>query len=264
METMRKAPEYQSPKCLVAFGSKVYSQNDEDGIICEIFNRIGATSKSFVEFGVGNGLENNTYALLFKGWKGLWIDGDPQLVATIRLNLPKTIASGALTVIHSFITRENIDSLIVAGSRQGEVDLLSIDIDGNDFYVFDAIKCIKARVIVIEYNAKFPPSWSFCMDYDSSHRWLGDDYFGASLKFLEEGFRRKGYSLVGCNLTGSNAFFVRADLVDDKFQSPFTAEQHFQPARYYLSEVMSGHKSSYRTLENSSIQRANVAIAVKD
>jgi hypothetical protein len=257
MDALRKEQRFDDPKCLIPFGYKVYSQNDEDGIINEIFNRIGVVSQTFVEFGVGNGLENNTYALLFKGWNGLWIDGDPELVAGIRANLPNTIAAGTLSVINSFVTVANINDLISSVVRSKEIDLLSIDIDGNDFYVLDAITCVEPRAIVTEYNAKFPPPWRFCMDYDASHVWSGDDCFGASLSFFEEGLSRKGYRLVGCNLTGSNAFFVREDLVEDKFLGPHTAETHYQPARYYLSEIASGHNSSFKALERSATARSS-------
>ena len=87
------------------------------------------------------------------------------------------------------------------------------------------------------------------MDYIENHIWSEDDCMGASLKYLEMNLPE--YSLVGCNLTGSNAFFVKKELVKDHFLPPFTAENHYQPARYYLSEYKSGHKPSFDTLENS-------------
>lgn len=251
LEALKREPRYAHPKHLARFGYKVYSQNDEDGIIAEIFERVGAVSRTFVEFGVGDGLENNTLTLLFKGWRGLWIEGNPRFVERIRTSLPVTIASGAVRVTNAFVTRENIDELISAALGEREIDLLSIDIDGNDFHVFDAITCVVPRVVVIEYNAKFPPPMIYCMDYDERHAWSGDDNFGASLKFLEQGFARRGYRLVGCNLTGSNAFFVRADLVGSKFLEPFSAENHYEPARYHLTGFPSGHRPSFRTLENS-------------
>ena len=88
------------------------------------------------------------------------------------------------------------------------------------------------------------------MTYEESYVWKGDDCFGSSLKFLETKFKEHGYFLVGCNITGSNAFFVRKDLVEHKFFEPFTAENHYEPARYYLSGYISGHISTYKTLVN--------------
>jgi hypothetical protein len=251
LEALRSQHRHKDPRSLIPFGYKVYSQTDEDGIISEIFNRIGTTNKAFIEFGIGDGLENNTLALLFQGWKGLWIEASDKSVANIRGSFGRTIASGSLKLIHSFVTRDNIDALISSGVDQPEIDLLSVDIDGNDFHVFDSVRCIAPRVVVIEYNAKFHPPISYCMEYDENHVWRGDDHFGASLKFLELGLGRRGYRLVGCNLTGSNAFFVREDLAGDKFLQPYTAENHYEPARYYLTSLPSGHRPSYKTLENA-------------
>lgn len=251
LERIRGNPRYQDGKCLTLSGYKVYSQFDEDGIIREIFQRIGQTNKVFVEFGVGDGLENNTLSLLFEGWEGLWIDGSEKLTSRIREGLKSTIGSGRLTVTNAFITRENINALISSTIDEGEIDLLAIDMDGNDFHVFESITCINPRVVVIEYNAKFPPPMQYCMAYDKGHQWSKDDNFGASLKFLEEGFSKKGYCLVGCSLTGTNAFFVRQDLVADRFLEPYSAETHYEPARYFLGRLTSGQNPTFKTLDRS-------------
>lgn len=248
IEEIKQESRYQDNRNLILFGYKIYSQNDEDGIIHEIFNRVGLTNKVFVEFGVGDGLENNTLALLFEEWSGLWIEGSIQSVNKIRENFKSVISDGRLKVVNSFITIDNIDALISSVIQEKEVDLLSVDIDGNDFNVLDAIKCISPRVIVLEYNAKFRPHISYCMKYNASHVWNHDDNFGASLKYLELELSNKGYCLVGCGLAGVNAFFVRNDLVRNEFIQPFTAEIHYEPARYYLSGYPSGHKPSYKTL----------------
>jgi hypothetical protein len=255
IDDLRKNPRYQDPKSLIPFGHKIYSQNDEDGIIGEIFQRIGVTNKIFVEFGIGNGLENNTLALLFDGWKGLWIESSSKFVDEIQRSFSNIISKGHLQVVQSFITKDNIDETIRSHIHHKEIDLLSIDVDGNDYHFFEAITCIKPRVVVIEYNAKFKPPILYCMSYDEGHVWKFDDCFGASLKFLETSFSRKGYCLVGCNITGSNAFFVRKDLVSGKFLDPFTAERHYEPARYYLTSSTSGHPPSYSTLAKSLTMR---------
>jgi hypothetical protein len=252
IDRLKKEARYRDSRSLIPHGYKMYSQNDEDGIIREIFNRIGATNKVFVEFGIGNGLENNTLALLFDGWNGLWIEASSESVMAIRKNMPRIIHSGKLKVIESFITRKNINDLIFPSVNHREIDLLSIDIDGNDFHVLDAITCILPRVIVIEYNAKFVPPVIYCMEYNETHTWEQDDFVGSSLKFLEVKLAEKGYCLVGCNLIGVNAFFVRKDLVADKFLEPFSAERHYEQARYYLTfGLSSGHLPSYMTLEKS-------------
>lgn len=256
IEALKRNSRHQNPKSLIPFGHKIYSQNEEDGIIREIFNRIGVTNRVFVEFGVGNGLENNTLALLFDNWSGLWIEASSKSVCKMKKALRNARNKGRLSIIEAFVTKSNINSLISSSIIDKEIDLLSIDVDGNDVHVFNSITCIKPRVVVIEYNAKFPPPILFCMEYDESYRWKGDDCFGASLKYLENNFAKKGYNLVGCNLTGTNAFFVREDLTRDKFVEPYSAENHYEPARYYLGGFSSGHPSSYEALEKSLTTRS--------
>ena len=251
IDRIREHARYQDIKNLIPFGDKVYSQSDEDGIIREIFNRISSTNKIFVEFGIGNGLENNTLSLLFDDWQGLWIDASSHSVKNIRKHFFEVIESKQLTVLESFITRENINDLISSAIKSTEIDLLSIDIDGNDYHILDAITCVQPRVIVIEYNAKFTPPILYCMAYDETHTWEKDDCHGVSLKFLEVYLDKKGYYLVGCNISGVNAFFVRKDLVGDDFLAPFTAEHHYEPPRYYLSGYFAGHPASYKTLARS-------------
>ncbi|MEO0406422.1 MAG: hypothetical protein AAF289_03625 [Cyanobacteria bacterium P01_A01_bin.135] len=255
IDRLRASDRYTDPKSLMPFGDRVYSQSDEDGIIREIFNRIGTTNRIFVEFGIGNGLENNTLALLFEDWSGLWIDASTRSVNAINKHFSKIIASQRLQISHSFITVDNINALISASISADEVDLLSVDVDGNDYHILNAIACVSPRVIVVEYNAKFTPPILYCMDYDEAHTWRKDDCFGASLKFFEAALAQKGYCLVGCNISGVNAFFVRNDLVSDKFLAPFTAEHHYEPPRYYLSGYFAGHPASYKTLATSLTMR---------
>lgn len=141
---------------LEPYGFKVYSQCDEDGIIQEIFNRIGLRSSIFVEFGVQNGLENNTLKLLLEGWSGLWIEGNERYVVEISKRFHDVLTLGRLRIKAAFITCENINDLI-GEYFNGEIDLLSIDIDGNDIHILESIDVITPRIIVIEYNGKFPP-----------------------------------------------------------------------------------------------------------
>lgn len=251
IDRLRSESPHQDKKSLIPFGYKIFSQNDEDGIIEEIFNRIGVTNKVFVEFGVGNGLENNTLALLFKGWSGLWIEAESNALQQISNQYQSIINEKRLKVTQAFIKKDNINHLISSSLQETEIDFLSVDIDGNDYHILDVITCITPRVIAIEYNAKFAPPMMYCMNYDEDHIWEFDDCFGASLKFLEVNLKEKGYSLVGCNINGVNAFFVKSDIASDKFLMPYTAEHHYAKARYYLSGISSGHRSSHKTLSNS-------------
>jgi hypothetical protein len=247
LEDLRADLHRRSPRALGGHGYKIFSQSDEDGIIAEIFRRIGTTSRTFVEFGVGDGLENNTAALLYEGWSGLWIDGSDQFCRQIANTYAPAIGAGQLAVVNSFITVDNIDLIIADKVRTGEIDLLSVDIDGNDSHVFRAIRSIDPRVVVFEYNAKFGPSIDYCMAYQADYVWRKSDRFGASLKHFENIMRDRGYSCVGCNIVGTNSFFVRDDLLADHFEGPFTSEAQFQPARYELAGLPSGHPVSADT-----------------
>ena len=173
-------------KCLELYGFKVYSQNDEDGIIEEIFNRIGTTNKIFVEFGVSNCLECNSHYLLHKGWRGLWIEGSRKHFDEMFARFFPVIRIGQLGCINAFITKNNINDLIQSAKISGEIDLLSIDIDGNDYYVWEAINVVRPRAVVIEYNAKFPPPVEWIMEYEESHIWDITDDFGASITSFEK------------------------------------------------------------------------------
>ncbi len=229
-----ESPRNTDERRLLKYGYRVYSQGDEDGILHEIFRRIGEGGRKFLEIGVGTGVENNTLFLLIQGWHGVWIEGSQRHVAAAKKNLEVAITAGLLRVEQHFVTAPNIDEK-VRNVAPGDVDLLSIDLDGNDYYVFDAIRSIRPRVIAAEYNAKFPADVAWVMEYNESHQWDSSDYFGASLKALDLLLAERGYALVGCNLLGTNAFFVRKDLASDPpFCSPFTAENHYEPPRYFL------------------------------
>jgi hypothetical protein len=228
-------PRYQDPKRLNRHEYRVFSQNGEDGIIAEIFRRIGTTNRFFVEFGAADGFENNTVLLLRQGWSGLWIEGDPDLVARARGHFRAEIDGSKLTVMQAFITAENIEDLFRRGGVPDELDLLSIDIDRNDYYVWEKIAHYRPRAVVIEYNPLFPPTMSWVIPYDPQGMWDKTSRMGASLKALADLGSRNGYSLVGCSLAGANAFFVRSDLLGDHFLGPYTAENHYERSRYNLN-----------------------------
>lgn len=240
-----KSEYYQNPKRLLRYGYKIFSQSDEDGIINEIFKRIDVTSRTFFEFGVGDGSENNTVNLLLSGWRGCWIECNESNVKKIKQNLLDF--SEQLTLLDSFVTVSNINSLFEQAGLPGEIDFLSIDIDSNDYWIWEAID-FTPRVVCIEYNATLRPPHSLAIKYDPNFQWQGTSYMGASLKALERLGTKKGYLLVGCNFTGNNAFFVRNDLVGEHFLSPFTAENHYEPPRYLT--LRAGHRAGIGTYVN--------------
>ena len=235
-------PRYANPDRLVRYGFKIYSQNDEDGIIQEIFHRIGAVNNSFVEFGVQNGFECNTAKLLVEGWRGLWIEANAKSIAEMRVHFETFVNGGALKLAEKRVTAENINATLEMAGVTGEVDILCIDIDYNDYWVWKSIDVIQPRVVVIEYNCSLRPPLSLVVPYAPNQIWTGGNYFGASLSALVGLGRAKGYRIVGCCFAGVNAFFVRDDLCGDRFLAPATAEEHYEPERYFTKFMPSGHK----------------------
>jgi hypothetical protein len=224
---------YQDPMRLPRYQAQVNSQNGEGGILHEIFRRLGTTSRIFVEVGVGNGCENNTAFLLSLGWNGYWLDGSDGFLAALENR--KDVEQSSLKWIITVITRENIDGSFEELGVPNEFDLLSLDIDQNTYYAWEGLRGFRPRVVVIEYNSSVPADIDWKVAYNPDRRWDGTQNFGASLKAFEILGQRLGYCLVGCEFNGVKAFFVRNDLVEDKFAAPFTSENHYEPRRHSIS-----------------------------
>ena len=244
-EVLLTSPRYQDPKRITPHEGQVFSQSGEDGIVAEIFRRVGVGNRAFVEVGVGDGLENNTVCLLAQGWHGSWVDGNPDYARRIQTTFKPELDAGRLKFREAFVTRESIVELLTEMTVPGEPDLMSLDIDLNTYWIWEALAAYRARVVVVEYNATWPPAVDWKVEYQASVIWDGSMYFGASLKAFELLGRRLGYSLVGCDLGGADAFFVRTDLVQDHFAGPFTSENHYEPARYWLGR-RNGHSRAFR------------------
>lgn len=241
------------PHRLEQYGYKVYSQNDEDGILAEIFRRIGVSKGSFCEIGVENGLECNSLYLIHQGWRGVWMEGNESQRPAIESKFGSLLASRRLALRIGYVTPKNLNDTLaqwlgMLGLDAAALDFLSIDIDGMDIYLLEALEA-RPKVICIEYNPKFPPPLSKRPVYDETRRWQGTDYMGSSLTAIAEAAGQKGYSLVGTNLTGANAFLVRNDLVQDRFGALPGHEALYNPARYYLwvDHYMSsvGHRADF-------------------
>lgn len=194
---------------------KIYSQNGEDGIIQHIFDAIGTTNRVAVEIGVsvtatdelGNYistvLENNTALLSEENWKLYWFD----------IIDPYKVPEGC-TFINKFLTKDNIAQCFEENNIPKDMDLLSIDIDSNDYYLRDALRDYSPRVVISEYNGCFDGNTEHVMPYNEDYRWSGmdDKQYGASLKSITKQAEDFGYDLVYCESQGVNAFFVRSDI----------------------------------------------------
>ncbi len=198
---------------------KVYSQWGEDGIIQYILDRIPIINKVFVEFGVEDYTESNTRFLLKNNkWSGLVLDGNKDNVEYIK-NDTSVYWAHNLKAEHIFITKDNINSILISNGIPQDLGLLSIDIDGNDYWIWDAINCIKPRVVITEFNSLFgyksKVSIPYLSDFVRSKAHFSCVYYGASLAAFEYLGNTKGYSLVATNSAGNNAFFVRNDLISN-------------------------------------------------
>ncbi len=240
---------------LICYGYKVYSQCDEDGIIAEIFRRLGTKNRVCVEIGCGNGIENNTHYLLLQGWKGVWIDGSQKNIQFLRKGLDLPDRHPELALLQAYATPETVNDLLrrgladIAADGLRNIDFLSLDIDGYDLAVLEAMEMVRPRVICAEYNAKFPPGLDLAVPYDPRHGWCGDDYMGASLSALARILGEKGYDLVCCNASAANAFFVHREA--NRGRIPIhPLDRLYQPARYHLCYRKSGHAPSLRFLRD--------------
>ena len=173
--------------------------------------------------------------MLLGGATGIWVEAGDKEAASIEKHHAEAIAGKQLTLLPRRITAENVNSLIQAVP---DPDLISIDIDGNDFWVFKSIVA-RPALFIVEYNAAYGSSLSWTMKYNPEHVWKGGSaYYGASLKALEKLATEKGYTLVGVEFMGVNAFFVRNDLVGDRFPGPHTSEAMFQPFRRGVASMI--------------------------
>ena len=206
---------YGFPPGLTGHELKVFSQNGEDGVLAEIFARIGTESRWFVEFGIGAGLEGNSVLLAdVHGWHGLLIEGADDLYAQLAY---KYAGFQKVVTRHAMVTAENVDQLMDEAGVPESFDLLSIDVDANDYWIWRALSAHRPRVVVCEYNGFIDPTTPLTQPYAPDKAWDGSEYFGASLAALTALGRSKGYSLVHADLTGTNSFFV-----DDEHAGRFT------------------------------------------
>ncbi|UHG94812.1 hypothetical protein [Spirosoma oryzicola] len=193
---------------------KLFSQFGDDGIIQYLISHVKPRVDTFVEFGVEDYEEANTrFLMMNNNWKGLIIDGSSHFIEHIKTS--SFYWRYSLKAISSFITAENINQLLVNNGIAGQIGLLSIDIDGNDYWVWKAITEVEADIVVIEYNSLFGSDRSITVPYrpdfmrqEAHYSYL---YFGASLPALCDLALEKGYAFVGCNQAGNNAYFVKKD-----------------------------------------------------
>jgi hypothetical protein len=210
----RLADEYRGSlgDDLSTYERKLFSQNGEDGVTAEILRRIEPASRWFVEFGAGTGGEGCCVFLAdVFGWSGLFIEADGPMHRDLAA---KYAANPRVKTVHAAVKVATVEDLFRTSGVPTEPDVLTIDIDGNDYWVWRAIRGYRPRLVIIEYNANLPPDSRLVRALDEEQGWDRTGWFSASILALEELAGRKGYALVYTDLSGCNAFFVRDDLVE--------------------------------------------------
>jgi len=247
---------------------KVFSQNGEDGIIQYLLSKIPIGTASFVEVGVQDYVESNTRFLLMNNyWHGLIIDCG--VVHVDYIQHQKFGWQYDIRAVSAFVTRENINEVVQRAGFTGDLGLFSLDIDGNDYWVLDALEVVSPRIVIVEYNSVFGPSVAVTVPYDPvfdrSRVHYSNLYYGASLSALAHLMQSRGYALVGSNRAGNNAFFVRRDALGDIREtspaecyvpSPFAESRDRSGALTYVRSMSArleliGHLPVYDVLQDS-------------
>jgi hypothetical protein len=197
------------------YGVRIFSQWDEDGIIAYLLDQLPPVPRTFVEFGVGDYRESNTRFLIRQdAWAGVIIEADPASCARIRTL--EEMWRYDLRLVEAFISAESINDLIESAGCEGEIGLLSIDVDGNDYWIWQAVTVVTPAIVVVEFNGRFGDDRRVSIPYDPLFRRMSAHpsgiYYGASLPAMVSLGQKKGYAYVGSNTADSNAFFVRSDL----------------------------------------------------
>jgi hypothetical protein len=200
-------------------GFRVYSQFEEDGILLYIFAALGMVHQTFIDIGASDGINSNCANLAVNfGWRGLFIDGNKERIERGRAYYASNQDTSLYppTFVQAMVKRENINDIIRDNGFSGEVDLVSIDIDGNDYWIWDVLDVVEPRVVIIETHIEFGMN-SIVVPYDKDYSYPGKhpDYHGASPVAMEKLARKKGYRLVGANNYGFNTIYVKNGIGED-------------------------------------------------
>jgi len=198
---------------LTRWESRVFSQNGEDGVLAELLRRVGTGPRSFVEFGISDGREGTCVALAaLHGFSGLFMESDTGLFGRLTA---RARAWPGVRCRHAVVTPANVAELFADAGVPRDLDVLSIDVDGRDYWIWRALEDWEPRVVVVEYNAVLPAGEALTIPAGHEAGWDATEYFGASIAAFEALGEARGYRLVHTDLTGTNAFFVRSGLADD-------------------------------------------------
>lgn len=251
IESRLLPPRSAENTTLQEYEFQVYSQWGEDGIIQYLIHSLEIPNKNFVEFGVYDYRESNTRFLLqHNNWSGLILDSSNEFIEQIKKE--PLYFRNDLKAVCAFVTRENINELLSSNGLSGDIGLLSIDIDGNDYWIWEAINCVSPRIVICEYDSLLGDTATITTPYEASFDRVKAHYSfvygGASIAALHRLAKKKGYALVGSNSAGNNAFFVRNDVV--KNLPVLSPQEAYVKAKFRNSKNDQG-QSTFLSFEES-------------
>ena len=241
------------PYGLAAYGFRLRSQNDEDGITLTLLKAAGVTNRRFVEIGSGSSGGNSAILAFDCGWSGLMIEASKGKAAKLRSELA---FNQGVTVLAKRVTPGKVNQLLKHAGYTGDVDFMSIDVDSVDYWIFDALKVCSPRVLVMEYNAFFGPEQAVTLPMEGLPDQFPRGYFGASLAAIEKKARQKGYRLVHCEDTGVNAFFLRNDVAPEI--PPLPPSVAYRPFARRTPDAEGGESDIFQVIERQGLPLVRV------
>jgi hypothetical protein len=245
--------DWQPPIDLVTLSKGIYSQGAEEAVLDRIFDLVPPQRRFCCEFGASDGLRNSNTARLIRdqGWSGVLIEGSEYRYGRLEEHYR---GRTNVRLVKATVQPDNVERLFAEAEVPTDVDLLSIDIDGNDYWVWRAIQRYRPRVLVIEYNPYYEPPRRWVMTYNPEHAWDGTTYYGASLESLYLLGKQKGYELICCDRNGNNAFFVECSTYDRFRLEDNRPQVLYRPAMYKARFVgkntfVTGHPYRYGPAE---------------
>lgn len=246
-------PEWQPPIDLTALSKSLYAQGAEEAMLQQVFERVVPRHRYCVELGASDGLRNSNTALLLRehGWQGLLIEGSDYRFAKLRANWAER---AGVRLVQARVQPEDLDRVLDEAGVPYDFDLLSLDVDGNDYWLWRSLTRHRPQVVVIEYNPFYEPPQRWVMKFNPDHEWDGLTYYGASLESLYWLGKDKGYELICCDAQGNNAFFVERTLYERFGLQDNAPQLLYRPAMYKVRFVgkntfVTGHPYRYGPAE---------------
>ncbi|MBI5517609.1 MAG: hypothetical protein HY909_27815 [Deltaproteobacteria bacterium] len=229
-------PSWQPPIDFDQLSRSVYAQGAEEAMLVEVFARVPPRRRFCVEFGASDGLRNSNTARLLRdeGWRGVLLEASDYRFGKLQAHWA---GRDQAALVQARVLPDNVERLFAEAFVPEDLDLLSIDIDGNDYWVWRALERYRPQVVVIEYNPYYEPPERWVMKYNPDHAWDGSTYYGASLESLARLGQAKGYELLCCDRQGNNAFFVERSLFARFGVEDNSPQALYRPAMYKVRYV---------------------------